>query len=1077
MSPTFTLPELEKETLRNRSPYQPTSAEQKAKIIENIEEDAGDLKPFVQFFNALSSPDTTAGLVVGPVNAVSKLGNALGDLAQKKEIDVSDAWTISDETARKYNPARLGGRLLGIDQGVNPADEAGLDLGGELGGEIIGLYTGASVLNKIKRLGFLVSFAKNLKKAELAKKFAVAYKGSEKVRKTVNASKFTGEFLFEASFAAPFLDQEQGNILNIFDNYFEVPGRKEETDNYLTGVGKSIFAEGVLLPLTLVGAGSLIGPVRRYITSGSIKSLDELAEAEIGPYIPYALQPDSNLYLPPIRKGGELTSTPGTNITPSPGGDVVPSPRGDVVPSPGGGIKAFEPLDSSLASYDSAISRSLDENLQIAQVEYQRQRLKDMGLVEEGPDGQLGFTFKGDLNPEIQQWITAIREQRGGLIRQANQTGQDLSAQLDELDKWQNQILETGLGGRSNQDLLDARPPIQLDIPDPRPEADSYLAALDELSDNDLRAIFDEVDAPTREAERQIKLETAEAEISNIEAKITDIETRRENGKLTDRGAKRLINKAQKDLVAAQEGLDVLREGIKPIRTLVGDQLELAVKGELAKAPPVEVLDFNWTQPNEAIELARREAGRKGVQRMINAVDRAFGKPWKSGAFGVGPLAALDNGISLLNIGRVAIEETVQKGVRDINKATTSPSGRRLTTAEQIPGGNWLLDQARVLRDDIGKTLPGTVDEVEPPNKFLDPSIPPTVDEYRNSLFALNRDDLRKFAAPTNAPEIAAIVKARTGRRVWRAKKEDIVEAFVEYYETTGRWGGVVDALDEAPELNVPKPQGELDLPSAPTTSRMGRITDPEGVESVVPMVDYKPRGMDMVLRERIKKRILEEAINNGEVQAPFSNLPGRPDTKFNQSDFIDELFADETGQLPLQYATDQFPTYKAGNKNAGALIEELRLRYDYQLRDAAYGNALNNAEYLDQNWDKMSWETKKRAGFGQELFTPQKRSIPQRTPKTYRESNAYGTTEFKAELKPTPPRKPQTYEWTPDKGVVPEEVAKKPIPPEVKKVEKSATSKELQAKKQLKRDLQLRREELAKKKQRLADDSQGASC
>ena len=72
----------------------------------------------------MASPDTKVGLFTGPVNGISKLGNAIGDLVQGKPIDVKDAWTISDKTARQYNPFSVG-----LGQEVTPADDAGLAIG------------------------------------------------------------------------------------------------------------------------------------------------------------------------------------------------------------------------------------------------------------------------------------------------------------------------------------------------------------------------------------------------------------------------------------------------------------------------------------------------------------------------------------------------------------------------------------------------------------------------------------------------------------------------------------------------------------------------------------------------------------------------------------------------------------------------------------------------------------------------------------------------------------------------------------------------------------------------------------
>ena len=76
----------------------------RATYAKRSEAAAGPLKPVVQFANALASPDTKIGIFTGPINGISKLGNALGDLVQGKPIDVKDAWTISDKQARQINP-------------------------------------------------------------------------------------------------------------------------------------------------------------------------------------------------------------------------------------------------------------------------------------------------------------------------------------------------------------------------------------------------------------------------------------------------------------------------------------------------------------------------------------------------------------------------------------------------------------------------------------------------------------------------------------------------------------------------------------------------------------------------------------------------------------------------------------------------------------------------------------------------------------------------------------------------------------------------------------------------------------
>ena len=52
----------------------------RAQMNQSLENRLGPLKPLGQLMNTLASPDTKAGIFTGPINGISKLTNALGDL-------------------------------------------------------------------------------------------------------------------------------------------------------------------------------------------------------------------------------------------------------------------------------------------------------------------------------------------------------------------------------------------------------------------------------------------------------------------------------------------------------------------------------------------------------------------------------------------------------------------------------------------------------------------------------------------------------------------------------------------------------------------------------------------------------------------------------------------------------------------------------------------------------------------------------------------------------------------------------------------------------------------------------------
>ena len=266
----------------------------------------------------------------------------------------------------------------------------------------------------------------------------------------------------------------------------------------------------------------------------------------------------------------------------------------------------------------------------------------------------------------------------------------------------------------------------------------------------------------------------------------------------------------------------------------------------------------------------------------------------------------------------------------------------------------------------------------------------PSLEAYRDDISGWNRNLLRQMASPTENPQVAALVKARTGRRVWAAKKEDIVNALVEYAGRTKRY-----AVDSGRQLEIPGQQQTLNVNTEPTFQR---------------------RGMGADERELMKQKILQAAIDAGEVQADIIAAPvGLPETQFSQGQLIDALFADADGQgnLFAEYASGAVPTYKAGGKNAEALIEEIRSRFDWAELDGAGQRAQRQAMWQKEGWNKLTWDERKRLM----MLNREETGLYRDTPG---EVTDVGTTT-------------QLLEWTPE-GNVPVEAAaaiKKPVVPE----------------------------------------------
>jgi hypothetical protein len=854
--------------------YQPREVPTRARENQRIEQAAASvpgigpvLKPMAQFMNTLASPDTKMGIVTGPVNGISKLGNAIGDLVQRKPIDTKDAWTINDKTARQLNPWRIG-----IDgQEVTPADEAGLQVGGGIGAEILGAVTGAVLINRAKDIARLKAAADAMKATQAVRRAAVAVQASPKLKAGVNVAKNVGEALVGTTLAAPFMDAEQGNTANLLEAAgLKLPGRVEDSDNYLQALGKNLAVDGLAAPLTLIGAGSLIKPIRRGLTSGDVGWIKDLADAELEPYMP---RPMAGPALPPARSPMTLAGRPADPLLPGSGeAPALPAAVGPDAPalppgrenllSPAGtpgapALPAYTQQGGALVPYDSAIGRSLQEQTQIRQVTEQRQRLQDMGLLDRAEGGQLELNVGQAVDPEIRSQIQQLQVQRGQLL-QAMKSSPDQAQALDQqLAGIDQQIGDLNMAGQAKDFMPGERfSQPELDLPDGRPELDTYLAHLDEMDDRQLREVHSRVWREVGAERSAQELTAAQTSVEGINERIADIQIRAEAGKITATGAKRLLTKAQKDLADAQQQIASIEGRRRLPETLVGDQLTLD---------------------------------------------------------------------------------------------TTSQLGLDLSDKPELPPLREMVRSG----SEYGYQTP---------------------DDYRAALQGWNRDLLRRLAMPDSSPEVAALVKARTGRRVWQAKKGDIIDALVELSQRRNSYlppeppvmeQGVLRLTTnsigaDAPLLDVP---ANLDVPG------MGKILDADGNEVLVPLTDFKARGMDVATRERLKGEILRRAIDNGEVQAPVTPIPERPRTTFKQGSLVDELMADPTGQLSMMYSTDQLPTYKAGGKGADELIEEMRLRFEYNALDGAAQQAQRDAYLAEKGWNDLDWEEKKQLGILGEGF------------------------------------------------------------------------------------------------------------
>ena len=923
-------------------------------------------KPLQQLSNTLASPDMVSGrLVADPINAISKFTNFLGDKIQGRESDTSDAWQIPNRV-RDFAPMRA---YMGNE--VTPAD---------VSGRAVAATVLPTALSHVMGYGFLASggrIASGLQALGATRALAVAAKTSPALARTLNIGSAVGKELAINASALPFIDPQQGTLANIGDAFgVELPGSVNPDDTYGEALAKAVSVEGLAAPLGVIGAGSLIRPFRRELTAESRAFWNDTFWREMG---------DNGLldqykYNPSWAVGPQPRPTP---LLPS-GAAPADAPQLPATATREAGGALALPMPET--PFGSAIERNLSDQTQLRQVQQQRQRLQQAGLLEMGAGGQLELSVGQAVSPEIKTQIRQLQTQRGQLLKQINDlsaggddtAAQELSKGLDEIDK---QVADLTLSGSTDQFLAPPERQLAMDMPmpeaaDTRPEVDTVLAQLDEMDDSQLRDIHSRVWRQAGERRNAEELTGSQQQIAALQQRMADIEARQQAGELTPRGAKGLLTRAQKELAASQAQLKAIQSRMAKPEPLVGEQLELA---------------------------------------------------------------------------------TIQQ------------PGLPLFDAPELPPARWV----------------GPAEDAP----YRSPA------DYQQALESFSRDTLRKMAMPQVSPEVAALVKARTGRRVWQAKKADVIDAFVELAQRRRQFLALDDPGRQMDAPLTTNMAGATDAPLLDQTADltvpgMGQALDADGNPITVPMVDYVPRGMDSATRERLKMEVVWAGVRNGEFQAPVTPLPQRPAAPefFSQGSFIDDLLSDETGQLPLLYTLDQAPVYEASGKNAGALIDEMRLRFEYTRLDNEAAQAQKDAFMAAHGWDNLPWEEKKRLGIlGQGVFAYDKYDLINHNIDVVRPPTPQFTPELPVQDGLRAPQRPPAAQndgvmLVNRDGVPAAEPIKaagnKTVEDNAKAAATKAAAKAADtADKEVVKTASNARQELLKRRERLAKQAQGASC
>ena len=140
--------------------------------------------------------------------------------------------------------------------------------------------TGSTLLRRVPQITTLTN---RLRQTQVARRLAVAAKTNTTARRALNTARWGGEAMIDTSLAALYQDADFGNSADLFG---ENPLSAREDNTYLENLGNKLVADGILLPLTLIGAGQLTPWTRRLADGDLAWNLDEIADVELAPYVP-----------------------------------------------------------------------------------------------------------------------------------------------------------------------------------------------------------------------------------------------------------------------------------------------------------------------------------------------------------------------------------------------------------------------------------------------------------------------------------------------------------------------------------------------------------------------------------------------------------------------------------------------------------------------------------------------------------------------------------------------------------------------------------------------------------------------
>jgi len=538
----------------------------KRQVAENS---LGPFKPIGQFLNVLSSPDMATGYVIGIPNALTELGNAAGDLIQRKPIDTSDnTWRIKDEDARKLNPLRA----IKGDQDVLPNDEAAMTLGGVIPAEVVSWYTGTALVNWAGRFPAMANWGRRLQQTNLANKVRAAAQASPSARRNINAAGALGEGVATTLGAAPLQDWSRDggeNLANVGDDLtfditdfsgvpfirtvkegeqgFRLPLRVEEGDNYFVRLGKGALVDSAFAGALTLGPRAVPG-VKRIYDGDLPGGLEDLANADIEPYNPRTYGPQQ---APEMDADAIAEAQAGLRESLENNADsLARADRQYRQGMPGPVDPSVNPwvAGGAIVRADSAIGRAVSDQSMLRAVKSQRDRLQEMGLIRLGEGDQWELTPQG--MPESQ-----------GML--------DLEGATPDAPKAEPEVPEPIVAA------ADAT------------EMDTALAQLDELSDEQLFQLAEKANAPLMQMQRQRRMAEAAAQVQDLQQELEQLKAKVANGEQiakTEVGTKRILGRIEKKLKAAQveadaAGNSIQREALtEGMNEQLGPQLRMAME-------------------------------------------------------------------------------------------------------------------------------------------------------------------------------------------------------------------------------------------------------------------------------------------------------------------------------------------------------------------------------------------------------------------------------------------------------------------------------------------------------------------